>query len=41
MNIQQLKKSGWIIHECIVGSHLYGTIKEAFIFSNNDFEKWL
>lgn len=29
MNIQQLKKSGWIIHECIVGSHLYGTNKEG------------
>jgi len=29
MNIQQLKKNGWIIHECIVGSHLYGTNKEG------------
>jgi len=29
MNVEQLKKSGWIIHECIVGSHLYGTNKEG------------
>jgi predicted nucleotidyltransferase len=29
MTVEQLKKSGWIIHECIVGSHLYGTNKEG------------
>lgn len=29
MNLNQLKKSGWIIHECIVGSHLYNTNKEG------------
>lgn len=29
MNVQQLKDSGYIIHECIVGSHLYGTNKEG------------
>lgn len=29
MNVEQLKESGWIIHECIVGSHLYGTNKEG------------
>ena len=29
MNVEQLKKSGYIIHECIVGSHLYGTNKEG------------
>ena len=29
MNIEQLRKSGWIIYETIVGSHLYGTNKEG------------
>lgn len=29
MNIEQLKNSGLIIHECVVGSHLYGTNKEG------------
>lgn len=29
MNLEQLKKSGWIIYECIVGSHLYNTNKEG------------
>ncbi len=29
VTVEQLKKSGWIIHECIVGSHLYGTNKEG------------
>lgn len=29
MTIQQLKDSGWIILEAVVGSHLYGTNKEG------------
>lgn len=29
MNIEQLKKSNWIIYECIVGSIAYGTNKEG------------
>jgi len=29
MNIQQLKDSGWIIYECISGSHAYGTNVEG------------
>ncbi|HMT01692.1 MAG TPA: nucleotidyltransferase domain-containing protein [Burkholderiales bacterium] len=29
MNLEQLKKNGWIIYDVIVGSHLYGTNKEG------------
>lgn len=29
MNVEQLRESGWIIRECIVGSHLYRTNKEG------------